>query len=86
MAQRQDYNKNKTRNFDVDKEYKKVLTAVSRETEKLLIESGKTPMLDVKAHEALVAYTKLIGGIKKQMDEALKDMNAEDVEKLAVED
>lgn len=81
--QRQSEHALKTKHFDVDEQFKKALTVVGREIEKLMHISKHPDPLEIKNHEALVAYTKLISGLKKQMDDSLKDMNPDDVEKIA---
>jgi hypothetical protein len=74
------------REFDLDVEFSKILTVVSREIDKLMDLSNKSDALDSKNHEATIAYAKLVGGLKKQMHEAIANANPEEIEKLADED
>lgn len=71
------------KDVDVDEQFKKLLTIIEREISKLLDKSHELEPLETKNHEAVIAYTKTISGLKKQIDESLKNMNPEDVEKIA---
>jgi hypothetical protein len=72
--------------FDIDDEFKKILTCISREVDKLMHLTNKPDPLEAKNHEAVVAYAKLVGNLKKQMNDALANSNPDDLEKLADED
>jgi RNA polymerase-interacting CarD/CdnL/TRCF family regulator len=73
------------KNVDLDEQFKRLLTVVDREITKLMDASHTMEPLDVKNHEAVIAYAKLIGGLKKQVAEQFKDMNPDEVEKLAAD-
>ena len=73
----------KIKNFDIDEEMKRLLTVVGREITKLMHLSHTNEPLDFKNHEALVSYVKLIGSLKKQIAEDLRDMSPDDIEKVA---
>ena len=83
---RRDKKSLRKRSFDLDDEFQKILTVVSREIDKLMHLSMEADPLDPKNHEAVVAYSKLVGNLKKQMVEAMADTNPEELKKLAAHD
>lgn len=70
---------------DLDEQFKKILTVLEKEIEKLMDASHKFEPLDPKQHDALIDYAKLVGTLKKQINEELRDLPPEELEALAKE-
>lgn len=71
------------KNVDVDDEFAKIMLVVHREITKLVDMSREDAPLEVKNHDAVIAYAKLISGLKKDIANQFREMNPEEMEKIA---
>jgi hypothetical protein len=59
---------------DVEKDYKRIMTVLSREVAYLMMESHKAPLTEERS-KALVAYSKLIRDLREQQVVAQKEVS-----------
>lgn len=62
--------------IDLDKDYKRIMTVLSREVAYLMMESHRNPLTEERS-KALVAYSKLIRDLREQQEE-VRDSISED--------